>query len=83
VTWHESDADHWQMLLRCAACETYRDVLVSNDVAKRYEEDLRRGMAEIAAALERSDRARMAVQVDSFVTALDRDLIDAADFAPR
>ena len=83
VSWHETDADHWRMLLRCAACETYRDVVVSNDVAKRYEEDLRRGMAEIAAALERSDRARMVVEVDVFVAALDRDLIDAEDFAPH
>jgi len=83
VSWDETDADHWRMLLRCAACETYRDVVVSNDVAKRYEEDLRRGMAEIATALERSDRARMVIEVDAFVAALDRDLIDAADFAPR
>ena len=71
------------MLLRCAECETYRDVVVSNDVAKRYEEDLRRGMAEISAALEKSDRARMVVEVDVFVAALDRDLIDAEDFAPH
>jgi hypothetical protein len=83
VSWEETDSDHWHMLLRCAACETYRDVVVSNDVAKRYEEDLRRGMAEIAAELERSDRARMALEVDVFVAALDRDLIDAEDFAPN
>jgi hypothetical protein len=83
VDWDELDDERWHMLLRCAECETYRDVVVTDDVAKRYEADLQRGMAEIAAALERSDRARMASEVRAFVTALERDLIDAADFAPR
>jgi hypothetical protein len=41
------------MLLRCAQCETYREVVIGNDAARVYERDLERGMAEIAAALER------------------------------
>jgi len=83
VAWDEVDDDHWHMLLRCAECETYRDVVVNDEVAKRYEADLQRGMAEIAEALERSDRARMKHDVITLITALERDLIDAADFAPR
>ena len=38
-------------------------------------------MAEIAEALERSDRARMTHDVNTLIAALERDLIDAADFA--
>jgi hypothetical protein len=83
VAWDEADDDHWHMLLRCAECETYRDVVVSDEVAKRYEVDLQRGMSEIARALERSDRARMTHDVNTLIAALERDLIDAADFAPR
>jgi hypothetical protein len=79
----EVDDEHWHMLLRCAQCDTYRDVVVNNDVAKVYERDLERGTAEIAATLERSDRARMAAEVHDFIAALERDLIDAADFAVR
>jgi len=83
VWWEEVDGERWHMLLRCAQCDTYRDVIVVNDVAKAYERDLARGMAEIEATLDRSDRARMAEEVDVFVAALQRDLIDAADFVPR
>jgi hypothetical protein len=83
VWWEEVDDQHWHMLLRCAQCETYRDVTVGNDVAKRYEQDLQRGTAEIAATLERSDRARMLAELPALIAALERDLIDAADFALR
>ena len=82
VWWEELDDERWHMLLRCAQCETYRDVVVGDDVAKVFEGDLERGMAEIAATLERSNRARMVDEVDLFIAALQRDLIDAADFAP-
>ena len=71
------------MLLRCAQCDTYRDVVVSNDLAEVYERDLARGTAQIAAAADRSDRTRMAAEVQSFIAALEHDLIDAADFAQR
>jgi capsular polysaccharide biosynthesis protein len=83
VCWEEADDEHWCILLRCAECDTYREVVVPDDAAKRYERDLERGIAAIAKALERLDRARMASQVDTFVAALEHDLIDAADFSPR
>jgi hypothetical protein len=81
VTWDEVDDQHWRMLLRCAECETYRRVVVGNDVARRYEADLQRGMDEIASTLERSERRRMVEEVGTLIQALRRDLIDAADFA--
>ena len=81
VTWDEVDDLHWRMVLRCAECETYRRVVVGNDVARRYEVDLQRGMDEIAATLERSDRVRMIEEVGTLIQALRRDLIDATDFA--
>ena len=82
VWWEEVDAERWHMLLRCAQCETYRDVVIDNDVAKAYERDLQRGMTVIATALDRRERERMAVELQVFIVALERDLIDAADFAP-
>jgi hypothetical protein len=59
--------------------ETYRDVVVRNDVAEDYE----RTVGQIADALLALERARMAVEVDVLATALARDLIDADDFVPR
>jgi hypothetical protein len=53
VWWDALEGDRWHMLLRCAQCETYREVVVADDVARVYERDLERGIAEIAAALER------------------------------
>ena len=83
VTWETVDEQHWHMVLRCGACGTYRDVTVSDDVARAFERDLDRGASEIRRALQRLDRDHMVVQADAFAIALQRDLIDAADFAPR
>ena len=82
VWWEATDDEHRQILLRCAQCETYRDVVVGNDVAEAYERDLARGRADIAASLKRSDRARMLAELPVLIVALERDLIDAGDFRP-
>lgn len=82
VWWEETDDEHWHILLRCAQCESYRDVTVGNDVAEAFKRDIQRGRAEIAATLERSDRARMLAELPVLIAALERDRIDAADLAP-
>jgi hypothetical protein len=74
------DADRWEMRLRCGECGTYRDVVVSDAAAQRYDQDLSRGMAEIAAALQREDQRRMSTEAQAFIAALEHDLIDAGDF---
>jgi hypothetical protein len=83
VWWESVDEDRWRMLLRCGACGTYRELTAPDDVAHAYERDLGHGMREISIAVERMDRDRMADQTDAFVAALQRDLIDAGDFAGR
>ena len=83
VWWESIDEERWHMLLRCGACDTYRDVTAADDVARAYERDLAHGMRTIRIALEKVDRERMAGQADAFVAALQRDLIDAADFVGR
>jgi hypothetical protein len=75
------DKRRWHVLLRCGECQTYRDVVIDHTVAQRYEWDLERGIAEIAVASERLDRARMVTEVETLIVALERDLVDAADFA--
>jgi hypothetical protein len=74
------DEERWTMLLRCGACGTTVLRVVSNQDAARYDHDLDRGCSAIESALERVERARMTEWTEAFVTALERDLIDAGDF---
>jgi hypothetical protein len=83
VWWEPVDDDRWHMLLRCGQCDTYRDVVVGNELASAFERDLDRGATPIRAALARLDRERMAAETEVFVAALRHDLIDAGDFAGR
>jgi hypothetical protein len=69
--------------MRCGQCEAWREVTVSLEVAGRCNEDFERARSDITATLEQLELQRMATEVTTFVTALDRDLIDAADFGPR
>jgi hypothetical protein len=70
----------WDLRLRCGECGVFQDIVVTDRVAQRYDRDLSRGMDEIAAALKREDDARMAAEAQTFIAALDCDLIDADDF---
>ena len=79
--WHESGDEHWWMLLRCGACGTAREVVVTNEVAERYGRDLDAAQAEMARAAHALDVERMAAEAETFAEALERDLIDADDFA--
>jgi len=75
------DASRWSMLLRCGECGLEREVVVANGVVARLDDDLRLAARSIADAAERADRERLKREADAFAAALDRDLIDAADFA--
>ena len=72
----------WWMRLRCGQCGGCRDVIVSDDVARRFDADVSRGLAAIEGAVTALDRERMADQADTFAAALRHDLIDAGDFRP-
>jgi hypothetical protein len=77
----ESDA-RWRLSLRCGQCGSCRDVIVSDDLARRFDADVSRGLAAIASTLTTLDRERMADQTEAFAAALRLDLIDAGDFRP-
>lgn len=81
VEWRESGEERWWMLLRCGTCRAEREVTVTNDVAERYGRDLDDAQEVIARAARALDAERLAREADAFAEALERDLIDAGDFA--
>jgi hypothetical protein len=82
VEWHVVDEHHWWVLLRCGECGVWCAETVSNSAAKALDRELDRTTLSIMRELARIDRERMEEQAQAFVGALERDLIDAADFEP-
>jgi len=80
VEWHESDDEHWWMLLRCGECWAEREVNVGDGIAKRFDISLNAAEEEIKRAVARLDAERMATEVEVFTAALERDLIGPVDF---
>ena len=80
VEWHESGDEHWWMLLRCGECRAEREVRVADAVARRFGDSLDTAESEMARAAARLDAERMAGEVEVFAAALERDLIEPADF---
>jgi hypothetical protein len=81
VQWDPVEDHSWWMLLRCAQCQHEREVVVGNADAQRFDEALDRRADPIARTLHRLDLDSMKAWVESVSVALQRDLIDAADFA--
>ena len=80
MDWHEADATHWHIDLRCGDCGHRWDVVIEDWRAARYDTELDSDRAFIRRELERLDLERMATEVEAFATALSRDLIEPADF---
>jgi len=56
VDWHEHDESLWWIRLRCGQCGLVREVEVTDVEAARFDQQLDRGVADIAAALARNKR---------------------------
>jgi hypothetical protein len=80
VSWHEADDVHWWIRLRCGQCGSVGEVELTDEQAQRYERQLVRGVAEVAAALVRLEQERTIADFDTLKAALERDLIGPEDF---
>jgi hypothetical protein len=56
VAWHEHGDEHWWIRLRCGQCVFVRELEVSDDEAARFDRELDRGVASIAATVARIER---------------------------
>src|SRR5215208_7949293 len=80
MEWAPRDETYWWMRLRCGQCGAFREAIVSQEIADRYDRALDRTSEPIVSTLWRLDRERMTVEVEAFSTALRLDLFDAGDF---
>jgi hypothetical protein len=78
-----ASGDEVWMLLRCGQCQAWREVTVASGVAARLKTDAELARSFMSRTLRDLERRRMAQEVATLRTALDRNLIDAADFRPR
>ena len=69
------------MLLSCAECDTSRELVATTMAVDAYRRRHERQRWQIAVALQRAERARMAADVELLLAALRRDLIGPDDFA--
>jgi hypothetical protein len=68
--------------IRCGDCGTWRELVVPVWTLETYGHRLARERQRIADTLARLERAGMAAAAEAFIAALQRDLIEPADFAP-
>jgi hypothetical protein len=80
VEWEPVGEDRWWIYLRCAQCDTAREITVANAVAERYDEELAEGERAIKRAAQRLELQRMAGEADVFAAKLHSGLIEPDDF---
>jgi hypothetical protein len=81
VGWQEADRAHWWVRLRCGECGAWREGTFSDEALEGFERKLDEEAREMAAAADRLHWEWRSREADAFAAALDRDLIDAGDFA--
>ena len=81
LQWQPLRHGRWAIALRCGDCGLARDFVASNALAAEFYETFDTQQRKMERELRRMDAARMAKEVAAFIEALDRDLIDPADFA--
>jgi hypothetical protein len=80
VEWAPAGASLWRVALRCPECEWCDDRVHDQKTMDRYDEVLDDGTEALLNDLTQLSRAIMEEEVDRFVDALQRDLIQPEDF---
>ena len=78
--WEEEGPDKWYVDLHCPNCDWTGGGIFEQDILDEFDEELDRGMEELAADLGRLARSNMAEDVDRFISALKADAIHPMDF---
>ena len=78
--WEESSKDAWEVARRCPNCHWEHRGVFAQELLEEFDEELDRGLEELAGDLKRFVRANMADEIDRFVVALQADAIFPMDF---
>jgi hypothetical protein len=78
--WDEAGEEAWEVTRVCPNCGWENTSVLPQDLLEDYDEELDRGLEELAADLKRLVRANMAEEIDRFVGALEADALLPEDF---
>ena len=81
IEWVTFGDDAWLMWMRCGECGRPHEAIVDNATAAAIDVEMDRQQRWIAAYADALSHDRMKDEVETFVAALRRDLVDAGDFA--
>jgi len=80
--WEQAeDRTHWRLWRRCPECEWQSDEVHGEAEIDAFDEELDLGTQVLAGELKEIEHENMQFLVDTFIAALDADLIGADDFS--
>jgi hypothetical protein len=80
MEWEEADAENWSVLLRCPNCDLFREGVFCQDTVEAFDEELDRGVEQLAGNYRRLMHANMAEEIERFIGALHAGAIAPEDF---
>lgn len=80
LDWAEEGARRWRIVLRCPECESRREGVFEQTSVERLDDELDRATGELLSDLRRMTHANMSDEIETFIRALDADLIEPSDF---
>jgi hypothetical protein len=80
VDWAPTSRTYWTVTLRCPNCDWSGTGVYEQAVVDRFDDELNRGAAVLAAELDRLARENMAESLERFVAAIKADQILPSDF---
>jgi hypothetical protein len=80
IEWEEADTENWSVLLHCPNCDLFREGVFCQDTVEAFDEELDRGVEQLADDYRRLMRANMAEENERFIGALHAGAIAPEDF---
>jgi len=80
LDWAEEGPRRWRIVLRCPECESRREGVFEQSTVERLDDELDRATGELLSDLRRMTHANMSDEIETFIKALDADLIEPSDF---
>lgn len=81
TSWEQTtDREHWRLWRRCPECEWHDDAVYGEREIDDFDEQLDLGTRELAGELRALEHSNMTELAETFIAALEAELISADDF---